>query len=372
MFSQIRSLPIEKKIGQMFIIGIPGIEIDENTESLLSEIAPGGICLFSRNIREAFQTRGLLDDLREILEIEPILSIDQEGGLVDRLRRLGSPMPSASSINSRAAVESLADLTAEFLRILGFNMNFAPVVDVIDETRLQFSNGLYSRAFGKNEQEVFSLANAYLRKLQNGGCFGCLKHFPGLGASELDSHEKLPQVNISREEFYSKDIFPYREFFESGEIYAVMVAHASFPELGLQEKDADGKYLPTSLSRNFVTKLLREDLGFENLVLTDDLEMGAIEKNYGIGEACKMAIKAGVDILCICADSEKMRTGFKAVLEAVKNGEISQERIDESLKRVALVKSLLSAPLPFDAERIRTLSAQISKLNKKVKYSYGG
>lgn len=369
MLDQIRSLPIEKKIGQLFIIGISGVEIDARTESLLDEISPGGVCLFSRNIREASQTRKLLDDLREVLPIEPILSLDQEGGLVDRLRRLTTPMLSASLINSRAEAKSLADFTAETLRILGFNMNFAPVVDVIDEQRSEFSNGLYSRAFGKNEQEVYDLAGEYLTNLQKGGCFGCLKHFPGLGASNLDSHEELPNVNISQEEFYSKDIFPYRKFFELNEVYAVMVAHASFPELDLQEKDANGKFLPTSLSRNFVTKLLREDLGFENLVLTDDLEMGAIEKNYGIGEACKMAIKAGVDILCICADSEKMRVGFNAVLKAFENGEISENRIDESLKRIARVKNMLESPLEFDAERLETLSGQIAELNKKVNYS---
>ena len=372
MLKQILSLPIEEKIGQLFIIGIPGVKIDSNTESLVREISPGGFCLFARNVREAEQTRKLLDDLRNLSHIEPILSLDEEGGLVDRLRRITTPMPAASSIKNKSEAKIFADVTAQILRMLGFNMNFAPVVDVVDENRAKFSNGLYSRAFGKNKQEVFDLAGEYFNSLQNGGCLGCLKHFPGLGASNLDSHEELPKINISEKEFFERDIFPYQKFFEKGEVYAVMVAHASFPKLDLQQKDKNGNYLPTSLSRNFVTKLLRQDLEFENLVLTDDLEMGAIEKNYGIGEACKMAINAGVDILCICADSEKMRIGFNAVLEAVQKGEISENRIDESLKRIARVKNLLALPLEFDAERLETLSEQIAELNKKVNYSYGG
>ena len=372
MLDQIFSLPIEKKIGQLFIIGISGVEINSKTESLVEKIAPGGVCLFARNVREAEQTRKLLDDFRSISYIEPILSLDEEGGLVDRLRRITTPMPAASSIKFKAEAKVLADVTAEILRMLGFNMNFAPVVDVVDEKRSKFSNGLYSRAFGKNKHEVFDLASEYLKSLQNGGCLGCLKHFPGLGASDLDSHEELPKINIYGEEFFDQDIFPYRKFFEICKIYAVMVAHASFPKLDLQEKDNEGRFLPTSLSNNFVTKLLREQLSYENLILTDDLEMGAIEKNYGIGEACKMAIDAGVDILCICADSEKVRIGYNAVLEAVQKGEISENRINESLKRISRVKSLLQSPLEFNAERLKTLSEQIAELNKKVNYSYGG
>ena len=372
ILEQILSLPIEKKIGQLFFIGLPSIEVDESARELLEEISPGGVCLFARNIKTAEQVRQFLSDITDILPIEPLLSLDQEGGRVDRLRRISTPMPAAGSIKQIADVEQLAEITAEIVRTLGFNMNFAPVVDVVDEPRKQFSNGLYSRNFGNSKEDVIELAGAYLDTLQTNDCLGCLKHFPGLGASEVDSHEELPLVNLSRQELFAKDLLPYKELFKTAQVHAVMVAHASFPMFDLQETDADGKLLPSSLSYNFVTKLLREELGFTGLAITDDMEMGAILKNYGIGAACKMAINAGEDMLAICANADEIRMGFYAVLEAVKNGEISEARINQSLERIAHLKTFTQKPLPFDAARLLSLSEQIAELNTRLNYSYGG
>ncbi len=372
ILEQILSLPIEKKIGQLFFIGLPSFEVDEPTRELLEEISPGGVCLFARNIRSAEQVRQLLSDVSEILPVEPLLSLDQEGGVVDRLRRISTPMPSANSISQVDDAEQLAEITAEFVRILGFNMNFAPVVDVLYEHRRQFSNGLYSRAFGDSKDDVIELAGAYLNSLQMKNCLGCIKHFPGLGASEIDSHEELPMVNLSREELFENDLFPYIQLFKTSLVHAVMIAHAGFPKFDLQETDSNGKLLPSSLSYNFVTKLLREELGFTGLAITDDMEMGAIKKNYGIGEACQMAIKAGEDMLAICADSNEIRTGFYAVLEAVKTGKISETRINDSLERIARLKTFTEKPLPFDAERLSLLSNEIAELNIRLNYSYGG
>ncbi|MDQ2747682.1 MAG: hypothetical protein M3T96_10535 [Acidobacteriota bacterium] len=365
MLEKLLALPIKEKIGQLFIIGLPDPELNADTKEFLRDIAPGGVCLFARNIKEAAQTRKLLDDIREILPVEPILSLDQEGGLVDRLRRVTAPMPAPSSLKTLAEVESLAAITAEIAEILGFNMNFAPVVDVIDESRGKSFNGLYSRTFGTSKAEVVELAGAYLAQLQAHGCLGCLKHFPGLGASEVDSHEELPVVYLTREELFEIDLLPYRRLIPTGEVHSIMVAHAAFPRFDLQETDENGKLLPSSLSYNIVTKLLREELNYENLVITDDLEMGAIIKNYGIGEACKRAIAAGVDLLAICASPEAIVEGCKAVTEAVKNGDLSETRIDESLKHIARAKSLLHQPPPFDAARLQTLSDEIARLGDK-------
>jgi beta-N-acetylhexosaminidase len=366
------SLSIEHKIGQLFFIGLPGPQIDAATRRLLEEISPGGVCLFARNIREPLQTRELIESIREKLPVEPFLSIDQEGGMVDRLRRIMTPMPAANSIKTIEQAESLARITAEILRIFGFNMNFAPVVDIIDEKRGSYSNGLYSRAFGLTAEESYELTEGYLLQLQENGCLGCLKHFPGLGASVIDSHEALPSVFVSESEFFNTDLFPYREFIKNNIVHTVMVAHAAFPQTDLQESDQNGKLLPSSLSYNFVTKLLRRQLGYNNLVLTDDLEMGAILKNYGIGDACKLAIAAGEDMLSICANSDNVREGFAAIRQAVSDGEISEERIDESLRRIHAVKNLISEPLPFDSSRLQNLSAEIAELDKKIKISYGG
>jgi beta-N-acetylhexosaminidase len=368
MLEKILSLPLERKIGQLFFIGLAGTEVDDAARALLDEISPGGVCLFARNIRQAAQTRRLLDDIRENLPVEPFLSLDQEGGLVDRLRRVVEPMPAANTLRTPAQAATLARITAEILRILGFNMNFAPVVDVVTEERSKYNNGgLFSRAFGKTKEEAFEFSRAYLESLQSNGILGSLKHFPGLGASEIDSHEELPHVNLKNEEFNALDLYPYKEFFKTGEVRAVMIAHAAFPNLDLQECDQNGKLLPSSLSFNFTTQLLRAQLGFDGLALTDDLEMGAILKNYGIGEACKMAIKAGQDQLLICNDATAIREGFYAVLKTIKSGEIAESRVDDSLQRIAAVKNLMQSPFDFDENRLSELSDEISDLKAQLK-----
>lgn len=363
--NNLHNLTLNQKIGQLFFIGLPGTEIDTETRDLLEGITPGGICLFSRNIRSAGQTRQLLDKLREVLPVEPFISLDQEGGLVDRLRRVIVPMPSAQVFTGKCnseIVEEISAITAETIRILGFNMNFAPVVDVIDEERNKFVNGLYSRGFGKSKEDVVRLTSRYLKTLQDKGCVATIKHFPGYGATETDSHEELPSVKLSKPQLFETDLFPYFELFKSSNVYAVMVGHAAYPLIDLQEKDAQGRFLPSSLSRNFVTSLLREEMGFQNIVLTDDLEMGAILKNYGIGEAAKMALQAGNDFLLICADTKRMIEAFDSVKEAVGRGEISESRINESLERILKVKTQLQPPLVFDEMRLQELSEDVKNL----------
>ncbi len=366
MIEPLNSLSLEQKVGQLFFIGIAGPEVDDATRELLNEVSPGGVCLFARNIKEARQTRDLLDELRRMLPVVPFLSIDQEGGLVDRLRRIMTPMPAASKIGTEEDAVELGRIIAETLRILGFNMDFAPVVDAMDEERSKHTNGLFSRTFGTSKEEVVALAGEFLQTLQTGGIVGCLKHFPGLGASQVDSHEDLPVVDVDETLLSHVDLFPYRELLATGNVHSVMIAHAAFPEHRLQERDENGKLLPSSLSYNFVTSLLRGELGFDGLCITDDLEMGAIIKNYGIGEACKMAVAAGNDMLAICADPNAVREGYQAVLKAAESNELSTDRIDESLKRIADVKSKLSLPLTFEIDRIDQLSNEVTVLNDRL------
>lgn len=365
MLEKIRSLSLEQKIGQLFFIGLPGAELDDESQKLLDEISPGGICLFTRNIREATQTRQLLDNLREILPIKPILSLDQEGGLVDRLRRVITPMPAANLIKTSENAQELAEITAEVIQILGFNTDFAPVVDIPTKESLNSQNGLQSRCFGDSLDTVLKLAETYLKSLQNKQILGCLKHFPGIGASVTDPHEELPIVNLNRVDLFKNDLVPYQKLL--AETHCVMIAHAAYPNFDLQERDQNGKLLPSSLSFNIVTKLLRQEIGFQGLVVTDDMEMGAIVKNYGMGEACKMAFKAGIDMFLICANPEAVREGFQAMTEAVKNGEISEREIDESLQRIAVYKNLMQPPVAFDKNRLAELSERIKHLNEKLK-----
>lgn len=363
---------IEEKIGQLFFVGISGSELNSDNRNLLEKILPGGICFFSRNIKSPEQTVSFIQNIKEILPDKPLFSIDQEGGLVDRLRRILTPMPAAGAIKSSEQAKQLAALTSKALRLLGFNMNFAPVVDVIDEDRTVKSNGLYSRAFGGSEKDVVQLAGIYLETLQKNGCLGCLKHFPGLGDSQTDSHEELPIVNLTSSALSAIDLVPYRELFIENQVHAVMVAHAAYPLLDLQETDADGKLLPSSLSYNIINNLLRREMKFDGLIISDDLEMGAILKNYSIGEACVMAINAGVDMVSICADPSRIQEGFETVVAAVKTGRIAASRIEESLERVLHFKSLTVPSIPFEKDRWQTLSQEIAEFNKKLKDSFGG
>jgi beta-N-acetylhexosaminidase len=358
------NLLLEQKIGQLFFIGIPGPAIDDHTVGLLERIQPGGVCLFARNIREASQTRELLDAIRERSAVTPFLSLDQEGGLVDRLRRIVKPMPAASLFRNVEAAGRFGSAVAEIVRILGFNMDFAPVVDVITPERETATNGLFSRAFGNSAQEAAELAGAFLKNLQDGGCLGCAKHFPGLGASTVDSHEELPQVSISGDEMQALDLVPYQRLLEHNLVHCIMVAHAAYTNTGLQERAPDGKLLPSSLSGRVIDDLLRRQLQFQGLVMTDDLEMGAIIKNFGTGEASVMAVEAGADMLAICANPDRINEGYNAILEAVGAGRISELRIDESLTRIAAARSRLRDPLPFDIERLSELSERIAHLNE--------
>lgn len=358
MASSFDGLTVEQKVGQLFFIGIPGSAVDDVTRSLLNEVSPGGICLFARNIREADQTRELLDSVSQLLPANPFLSIDQEGGLVDRLRRIVTPMPAANKLRNAEDGRRLGQLIAEILRMLGFNMDFAPVVDVIDGERAQHPNGLFSRELGRSKSDVVSLGGAFLDELQAGGIVGCLKHFPGLGAARVDSHEELPIVETDESDLNETDLYPYQQLL--ARIHAVMVAHAAFPRHSLQERDESGKLLPSSLSKNFISTLLRDRLGFDGVVITDDLEMGAIVKNYGIGDACKMAINAGADMLAICADPQAIRDGYAAVLDAVNSDEIAEKRLDESLARIDALRKKLSTPTELDTERLAVISNEIA------------
>ncbi len=362
----LNSLSLEQKIGQLFFIGIPGPEIDAATEKLIADVQPGGVCLFARNIKELSQTRALLDGLYSAITLPPLLSLDQEGGRVDRLRRVMTPMPAASQLRNAEDASELGSIVGESLRLLGFNMDFAPVVDVIDEERGTLLNGLQSRGLGKSKEDVVEMADAFLQSLEKHGILGCLKHFPGLAAAQVDSHEELPVVPINDDVLDDVDLFPYRELARRHPSIAVMVAHAAYPNTRLQETDDNGKLLPSSLSSRVVRTLLRDELNFKGVAITDDMEMGAIVRNYGMGEACKMAMNAGEDMLAICASVDAIYEGYESVSKAVQVGFISEETLDESVSRILTQKSSIADRSGFDGARLGELNQRIANLNTNL------
>jgi beta-N-acetylhexosaminidase len=371
------ALPLEQQIGQFLFIGLPGTELDADTRALIEEVKPGGIIIFGRNVAGPEQLRSLLDGVRELLPTPPLVGIDQEGGLVDRLRRIFTPMPSARTIRQHgdlAAARALGRVTGEVLRMLGFNINFAPVMSIMTDDRDLLSNGLYSRSYGRSPGEVLGYTTVYMRGLQGTGIVGCLKHFPGIGAGEVDSHEEMPVVQLSHDDLIAQDLAPYIELFQRRDdrVRCVMVSHGGFPNIDIREETTGGLLEPASLNYNIVTKLLREELGYKHLVVTDDLEMGAIARHYEIGDAAVRASLAGEDMLLICASSEKIRGGYHGLLEAAKRGTLPKERIAESLERIAKTKAIIQPPCDLDLGRFKSLGDEILKLNSKLNYTYGG
>jgi beta-N-acetylhexosaminidase len=258
--------------------------------------------------------------------------------------------------------------------MLGFNMNFAPVMEIMTDERDLLSNGLYSRSFGRSPGEVLGYTTVYLRGLQGAGCIGCLKHFPGIGAGEVDSHVEMPMVHLTHDDLMAQDLAPYIELFQRKDdrVRCVMVSHGGFPDIDIRKQVKGGAIEPASLNHDIVTKLLRQELGYKHLVITDDLEMGAIARHCGIEEAVVRAFLAGEDMLAICRYPDLIRRGYYALLNAARAGVIPKERLQASLRRITAFKSLAQPPLPLDLERVKALSEQIAQLNEKLNFVYGG
>jgi beta-N-acetylhexosaminidase len=375
--NHLSSLPFEQQIGQFFFIGLPGTEIDEQTRALIEEVKPGGIIIFGRNVESPEQLRKLLNDARALIPTQTLCGVDQEGGLVDRLRQIFPPMPSARAIRQHgdlAGARMLGRVTGELLRMLGFDLNFAPVMSIITEARSQLTNGLYSRSFGRSPGEVLGYTTVYMRGLQGTGCLGCLKHFPGIGAGEVDSHIEMPLVPLDHDDLMSQDLAPYIELFQRADdrVRMVMVSHGGFPNIDIKKGTTGGLVAPASINPNIVNRLLRQELEYKHLVVTDDLEMGAIAKHCPIEDATIRAFDAGEDMLLICATPETIRRGYHALLEVAREGKVSEKRIQASLKRIAATKSLAQGPTPLDLDKLKLLREQIQELNDTLEYRYPG
>jgi beta-N-acetylhexosaminidase len=376
-FDKLYSLPLEQQIGQFFFIGLPGPTLDAETRDLIKEVQPGGIILFGRNVEAATQVRELLDGARAMLPVPPLCGIDQEGGLVDRLRDIFPPMPSARAIRQHgdlSGARTLGRVTGEVLRMLGLDINFAPVMSIITRERSQLTNGLYSRSYGSSPGEVLGYTTVYMRGLQATGCLGCLKHFPGIGAGAVDSHIEMPMVPLSHADLMAQDLAPYIELFQRADdrVRVVMVSHGGFPNIDIKKGTTGGLVEPASISPGIVTKLLRQELGYGHLVVTDDLEMGAIAKHTEIEDAVVRAFIAGEDMLLICVTPETIRRGYRALLKAAQSGAISEKRIQGSLKRIAATKALVKPAPPLDMEKYERLASEIRTLNETLEYRYPG
>ena len=344
--------------GQLLLTGVPGPELDQATASLYREIQPGGFILFGRNIKTAGQLRKLVDDLRGLSEIEPIITIDQEGGRVSRLRLIGNEPPNAQQLRENGSLELIerhGAITAGLLRLFGFNLDLCPVLDISFDD--DADNSLRGRCYGADVAQTIRNAGVFNAALRKGGIASCGKHFPGYSRAPLDAHHELPVIPLTRADLDAEELAVFRHFIPHGRnprlepeaVDSMMVAHAQYPHL-----EPDG--LPASLSHRIITGLLREEFGFQGLIMTDDLDMGAILNHYTLEQTIGLAMGAGNDLAMIChrVDSLREARGHLERLPAA--------ILDRALHSVASFKQHLAPPDPFSEEEFRLRDAEVYRL----------
>jgi beta-N-acetylhexosaminidase len=372
---------LERKAGRLLFIGLPATRLDRHWRELLREVRPGGVILFGRNIESAEQVALLNAQIRDAAGDRVFIGVDQEGGLVDRFREICEPSPSAKAVRDAGAAE-LAErfgaLTARVLRLLGFNTNFAPVLDLSGDNQ---ENGLRARTFGATPELVSLLAGAYLDGLQRGQVVAVGKHFPGLGGAKVDSHRRLPVITKTWEQIFERDLVPFMDlmFHRPGErLQAVMVSHAAFPDVSefLQawfRRTGDPATIeglhefPATISGNVTARLLRLILKFDGLVITDDMEMGAVVQTLSVAEASLRAIEAGSDVVLICEQEANFVAARDELVRAVREKRLSVRALDAARRRMDRALKLAGEPEPFDAEEFQSVSRQIARLKLDLK-----
>src|SRR5438270_13384009 len=279
-------------LGQLIMTGVPGKELDGKTARLFREVKPGAFILFGRNIESAPQLRKLIDDLRDVSEIEPIITIDQEGGRVSRLRLIGNEPPNAQQLRDKRDIELIrrhGDITGRLLRLFGFNLDLCPVLDISFDDNAD--NSLRGRCYGKTPEEVIKNAEAFNDPLRASGIASCGKHFPGYSAATIDAHYDLPKIDRTRAELDASELAVFGKL--SSKVDSMMICHGWYPCF-------EPTKTPASLSRTIVTDLLRGELRFNGLTMTDDLDMGAILNEYSFADMLRLAFDAGNDLAMIC------------------------------------------------------------------------
>jgi beta-N-acetylhexosaminidase len=339
-------------IGQLIMTGVPGKELDVETARLFRRVQPGAYIIFGRNLQSATQLRKLIDDLRDLSEIEPIITIDQEGGRVSRLRRIGNEPPNAQQLREKNDIDLIrrhGDITGRLLRLFGFNLDLCPVLDISFDD--DADNSLRGRCYGKSVEQVVRLAGAFNDGMRGEGILSCGKHFPGYSAATVDAHHDLPKIERSRAELNNEELAVFRQFV--GTVDSMMICHGWYPAFNAAKR-------PASLSREIVTGLLREEFRYEGLIMTDDLDMGAILNEYGLEDTIRFAIEAGNDWVMICHRV--------AAIEEVHSilGNLPPMQIERALESVARTKKKLAAPAEFSETRFKEIDAEILDLRVAV------
>jgi beta-N-acetylhexosaminidase len=329
---RLRDLSLGEWAGQLLWVGFDGTAATPSLLRWIRRIQPGGIILFGRNIRNARQVRALTDALHAAVKVPPFVALDQEGGRVNRLKgilgRCPAPYDLAHLPNAPAALSRLATVTALALRSLGFNVNFAPVLDLSTRTA---KNGIGDRALGADPLHVTDLARILLSTTARGDILPVGKHFPGLGAARADTHLSLPRIHLSGPRLWKDHLYPYRRL--RALLPMIMVGHAYYPALQGQSPH------PATLSRRVIHDLLRRRIGFRGLILTDDLEMGAVDQSRDGGTLARASFLAGSDGLMFCRSRARILEAHEALVMGLESGEIAPARARASLNRILALKT---------------------------------
>lgn len=326
----VASMSQTEKIGQMVMIGIQGTKVDDDSLYMLNQYHMGGVILFDRNMESPEQVKQLTSDLQaQSNEKVPLfIGIDEEGGDVVRMAEKLTPPPSQKEIGATGDIEQAkiwAIKTAKSLKDMGINVNFAPVADVGSNDK---------RSYSTDANTVIDFVRAATKGYQQENIIYSLKHFPGIGKGKVDSHIDSSSIDVAKEVLMTEDILPFKTIIDESDPndYFILVSHLKY--LALDEE------YPASLSSKIMTDLLRNELGYKGIIITDDMEMGAVANHNDFRSIGVNAVKAGADIVLVCHEYEHQQEVYLGLLDAVNNGEISQERIDESIKRIIKVKLL--------------------------------
>lgn len=326
----VASMSQTEKLGQMVMIGIQGTKVDDDSLYMLNQYHMGGVILFDRNMESLEQVKQLTSDLQaQSNEKVPLfIGIDEEGGDVVRMAEKLTPAPSQKEIGATGDIEQAktwAIKTAKSLKDMGINVNFAPVADVGSNDK---------RSYSTDANTVIDFVRAATKGYQQENIIYSLKHFPGIGKGKVDSHIDSSSIDVAKEVLMTEDILPFKTIIDESDPndYFILVSHLKY--LALDEE------YPASLSSKIMTDLLRNKLGYKGIIITDDMEMGAVANHNDFRSIGVNAVKAGADIVLVCHEYKHQQEVYLALLDAVNSGEISQERIDESVKRIIKVKLL--------------------------------
>jgi beta-N-acetylhexosaminidase len=322
-------------IGRLFVIGVPGTELDAESQALLRDEHVGGVILFAHNLATPDQARDLTRQIRVAAGGPVLIAVDQEGGPVSRLPSPPYPRyPAPADLGGRAVEEEVEEVSAEMataLAGLGVNTNLAPVLDVVEDPHTAF---IAARSFGRDPDLVTRLGRAFVRGCERAGILPCVKHFPGHGATSDDSHQTLPTISAPKATLQARDLAPFRALIERGGTL-VMPAHVRYSALD--------PILPATLSERILRGCLRAELGFQGVVISDDMEMRAITDHFRPADIVRRYWAAGGDLVLVGHDQRYARALMTAAADAIGDDDLDVALLEESLQRIdALQRSMSS------------------------------